>query len=423
MRSIGWGTVLPYFMVFYVLPITIMFVIGPHQNFTNPGNSLLLLFTVCAVLLFIKIFSRFHLSLPLNIFSRLPNIYRSKFFLTLTFCATLPLALVFSTTYGIGFRYSGEAISDSGPLAVVATIYRPFFSSLVLYYFLLMVSGAYISKTQRALISVHLVNWILFANGAVDIMWAMMALMIAFSGNSARRYLVSGNKINLKNLLKTVTIVLMSGLAVSGIVFLGFANKLGVEAAVIVFTEEFADRVLYYLYYRLAVFSSSLDLVLDRGLDFDLYSSVIENELENMAYRIGIIFQIPVERPDIEGMNRLNYLLLFNDPSASRAGASPGPIASFAYLPMLPFNLILASAYIAAVLNTYSRILKVSPQERLTIFAMLFFIIVNFTFFHNPIAAFTKIGPEMFRTAIYLLAMSLALRQCQRFRRRGLRRG
>jgi len=390
-----------------------MFVMGPHANFKNPGNAWLLFFTVTAVLLLAQFLTKFRFSLPLRLLDRLPNIYQSKAFLFVTFVAALPVAMLFSTAHGIGFRYSSVPLSESGPLAIIATIYRPYFCSLVIYYFLLIISGVEVSKMQRVLALGHLVNWFLFANGSVDLLWGVVILVIGCFGNQARRFFVSNNRLNLGNLSKRIVVALLCCLIAYGIVFFGFANKIGFDEAVLLFNSEFAGKILYYLYYRLAVFPSSLDLVLERGLDFDLYQMVFENELRNIGYRISIILQMPMARPDIEGLNRLNYLLLYTDPAAVSAGASPGPLASFAYFPALPLNLMLCSVYISIILNTYSRLIKVKIGERITVFTILFFIIINFAFLHNPISTFARVGPELFRTGVYLLAMSLAFRQAR----------
>lgn len=414
MKSISWGTTLPYFFIFYALPIMIMMIIGPHVNFTNPGRAWLLMVTLCSVLLLARFFSklRIRLSLPLNLFVNLPNIYRSNTFLFATFVAVLPTAVLFATSYGIDFRYSRNSLSESGLVAIAAVIYRPFFSSLILYYFLMIISSVDVTKTQRALILAHVSNWFLFANGAVDVVWAAVALMIGVLGNSARSLFVTNKQMTLLSLVMGAIVGLVSVFVISGVVFLGYANKLGFDESIIIFREEFFERVLYYLYYRLSVFPSSLDLVLGHVLDFGLYVSALDTLFDNILYRLSVILQIPVARPEIESLNRLNYMLLFQmADSNSNTGASPGPLASFAYYPMLPFNLIFCAAYIAIILNTYSRLIELRSRERLSIFAMLFFTILNFAFLHNPITAFTQIGPELFRTALYILAMSLAFKQ------------
>ena len=62
-----------------------------------------------------------------------------------------------------------------------------------------------------------------------------------------------------------------------------------------------------------------------------------------------------ISKPEINSINRLNYLYLYNDGIVdSRSGTSPGIIASFLYQFGSFFGIILASAYTSFVFKVSS---------------------------------------------------------------------
>lgn len=411
----GWYAVLPYFFGFYYFPIFLMFFFGAHNNFANDGNALFLVTVVTSVILISLLFGKLRFVLPVYYFSKLPNLLDSKlmFLIGLVF---LPISLYFFTQYGASFRYSGESLSESGPIPKLVTMYKGFFSAYVLYNFILAVTIKFRSLFSRITLLIHTINWMLCANGAVDILWILVALLIISKGGQSFHIFLSPMKqMTVRSFAHKIIIALLCIAGICGVVFFGFANKMGFDAAIELFRSDFVNRVLYYLYYRLSVFSSSFEILLLKGIDIDFYNQAVDSEIQLIKFRLGVIFGVVVDKPEIEGINRFNYLILFDNPRLPDAGATPGPIGTFAYFPFLPFNLLLCSLYVSMIANTYSRVLKIDTGYALSILGIAFLFVANFVFFHNPFSAFTKIGPELFRTLMFLYALGMALKINNRY--------
>jgi len=412
MKGLGWSVIAPYFTVFYLVPLIMMVFLGPHDNFINPGDTLTIFVVLMWVAICAFIFSRINISLPVNIASNLPLILENNAFTLILGFAILPLAVKFNMDFGISFRYSGEELSQSGALPQIITLYKSFFVGFVTYAFIISLGRRRLSPLFRLSLALHMLNWVLCANGAVDVIWIFIAVLIAFKGEGANKYLIVNTEDS--NILKTIMVVFLTAVAVFGVVFFGYANKAGFDAAYDIFMNEFTGRVIYYLYYRLVVFTSSLDLILQQGLDLKTNLLALELEYEVFVFRLGKIMGFYYPRPDIEGINRLNYLSLYLSPVQDRAGATPGPVASFGYIPFMPLNFIFCGFYIALIRNTYRKVILLPKNSTPTLLALLVFALIGFTFFHNPISAFTKIGPELFKTLFFIYVFGMIIKKSRR---------
>lgn len=411
-KRLSWIVILPYFFIFYVIPLILMSILGPHRNFLNEGNIFILFMVITWTAFFVYVFSKLQVRLPIKTFSYLPNIFEKNLFTILFALCVLPAAIKFNLDFGAGFRYSGEELSSSGALPQIITLYKSFFAGFVVYSFFKSMRGSNFSLKFRLSLFLHTFNWILCANGAVDIFWIITALLIVFKGSNSLNIFTS-TVVN-SSLLKRFVLIIVSATAVSGVIFFGFANKVGFDAAYEIFANEFFSRVIYYLYYRLSVFLSSLDLILAKGINIDFYLQAASIEIELFLYRLGVIFQFNFPRPSIEGINRLNYLLLYKDPSLDRAGATPGPLATFAYLPIFPLNFIIGALYISIIRNTFLSITLITIDRTVTIFSLLMFAIICFAFFHNPLSSFIKIGPELFKTLFLIYVFGAIFKSMKR---------
>lgn len=409
MKNIGWSVIAPYFVVFYAVPLIMMAFLGPHLNFINNGNILLLLAVLIWVFIVSLVFSRINISFPVYILSRFPSVFESGFFLIAIGVLVFPLAIKFQSDFGISFRHSSQALSEAGFLPQFITLYKSFFVGLVTYGFILVLRRIELSMFLRLGLGVHTLNWTLCANGAVDVLWVFLGFTLAIKGSGAGKLLLTN--MGEKGYFKVFFVLLISGFAVFGIIFFGYVNKVGFDAAYEIFANEFASRVIYYLYYRLVVFVSSLDMILERGLDVQTNLLAVKLEYDVFMYRLGIIFDFFYAKPEVKGINQLNYLTLYRYPANETSGASPGPIASFGYMPFLPINFVLAGFYIALIRNTCRKVFSIPNDTIPTFFSMLIFILIGFVFFHNPISAFTKVGPEIFKTVFFIYVFAMAIKK------------
>ena len=415
-KTIGQAAIFGYFGLFYFLPTVLMAFYGPHVNFVNNGNAFLC--AIISFMVFIFAFSfiyRTRIRIPTKWASPIPNFYENTWFILGVALVTFPIALNFRASYGSGFRYSGEELSASGFVPQYIVFYKALYYAYVFYWFLRILSGAKLSLSSRVGLVLHSVNWCLCANGAADVMWVGVAASIGIGTIRARRLFVvsMAERQATRGVLRKIFILFIFVFCILGVIFFGYVNKVGMDGAISLFTLSNANMIGYYLYYRLSVFVSSMEHLLSYGLDFDLYSRALNVLWDMVSYRFGVVLGVDVGRPEVTGLNHLNYYEIFSDPMRDRAGASPGVIGSFLYLPMLPFNLLFAAVYVGAVANSYTRSAPLGVGERPTIFAILFVTIASYSLFHNPIEAFIKIGPDVAKTFLILVALEKAYRKAK----------
>ena len=121
--------------------------------------------------------------------------------------------------------------------------------------------------------------------------------------------------------------------------------------------------------------------------------------LNNLSFRLdsilGGVFNI--SKPEINSINRLNYLYLSNGIVDSRSGTSPGIIASFLYQFGSFFGIILASAYTSFVF-------KVSTINDIKFFILKVFALI--LFFHGvfkaPFQAFLILDTNFLGLLLFL---------------------
>lgn len=410
-RSLGTASILAYFGLFYLLPLVLMEPLGPHTALRYEGDALLTGSVVLSVLALAFLFARSGIRLPTAWARRLPNIFEYEYLMLALVLLSLPVSWRFHSQFGVGFRYSGVGLANAGFVAQYMFLFKSFFFAFILYSFVCFLRGRRFSRMTRLVMLLSSVVWGLSANGSADIIWLAVALCMAVFGNSARHFFVSSKRQGtgaLRQMLRDSSlIVVLLGVAF-GIVLFGFANKSDVESALARFTADNLSSVVYYLYYRVSMFVASIESTLSYGFDWQFYARSIDVLGDMIGYRVRTIMGLEVIRPDLAGLNQLNYFEIYRYPSNMRSGASPGVIGSFLYLPFLPLNLILCSFYIAAVKNTYDRAASLGKSERLTVFTMFFMIFASFTLLHSPFESFLKVGPELLTALMILYALEKA---------------
>ena len=410
-RKVGATSILAYFSLFYFLPLILMVPLGPHPVFNYSGDVLISGTIVLLVLTLSFLFARTGVRLPTSWAARLPNIFEYKAVLFVFVLISLPISIRFYSEFGAGFRYSGIGLSNAGFVAQYMFLYKSFYYPFTLYCFFCFLGGHGLSRSTRSILFVGSIVWAFSANGSVDIIWLVVALSLAIFGDAARHYFVTGarSKESFFRLFgRNVVLVLLLFGTAFGIVFFGFANKSGVEAAIARFNVDNILGVGYYLYYRFSVFLAPIERTLSYGIDWEFYARSIDVLGEMISYRIKAIVGIDVLKPELGGINQLNYFEIYNYPTNMRSGSSPGVIASFLYLPIVPVNLVLSSLYIAAVMNSYDRAAPLKHYERPTVFTMFFMIFASFTLLHSPLEAFLKVGPELLTAVMVLYAFAKA---------------
>lgn len=410
-RKVGGAAIIAYFGLFYFLPVALMWPFGPHVNLKYDAEALLVATIVVFVFFLAFLFAKTGIRLPMAWARRLPNVFRYKLLLLLIVSVSLPVSVRFYNEFGAGFRYSGIGVASGGFVPQYMSLYKGFFFAYTLYWFVSILRGCAIDRSSRALLFVGAVVWGFSANGSADVIWLTVAVLVAVFGLKGRPYFVSnsaGRRTTMRDAVRGMLLVTLMLLSAFGVVLFGLANKSGLSDALNSFNTENLFFIGYYLYYRISMFVVAIETTISYGIDWQFYGRSIDVLSEMIGYRLRSLAGLDVVKPDLGGINQLNYFEVYRAPANTRSGASPGVIASFLYLPILPLNLVASAIYVAAIMNTYDRAAPLKSTERPTVFTMFFMIFASFALLHSPLEAFLKIGPELFATVLMLYALEKA---------------
>src|SRR3546814_19137405 len=101
---------------------------------------------------------------------------------------------------------------------------------------------------------------------------------------------------------------------------------MGVERALELFSLKNIGIISYYIYYRLAMFISATELILSRGFfDPSFYERSVRTMVSALRYRAEWVLGLSPIKPEVGGINQMNYYDLFKYPQNDRSGSSAGP--------------------------------------------------------------------------------------------------
>ncbi len=209
-----------------------------------------------------------------------------------------------------------------------------------------------------------------------------------------------------RRIVNVIIRCVLIAIAFVGLVFVGLANKIGIEEAFHrMTTQDGIFEIIYYLYFRISVHVISLAYVAQ-----DVVFSLTEQaksmliSADAIFYRWGILTLSGVERPEITSLNVLNYFNTYANPHPTKEiGSSPGPLASFLYIPIFPISLIAASLYTAIFISMLDRVGRMQVSVLSPKMALAFFLLM--VFLYSPIDTLTLIGPALISFILYGLAI------------------
>jgi len=348
-----------YLFMFFVIPF-LYHLFNPDAFITqfqgtNDFSSLIYVFILLALMLLS--YNLASLKLPRV---KLPTImFNSKLVLVLLLLFIMT-SIYFYINFSFKFRHTGEGLTAAGNDIIILSLLKIFFKTY------LFISLVYFLKTERVFghryvyLLIGLSFW-LSKSGSTDLPMIFVAIIFALKKQSflvkpikARRY-----KLKIFNNF-SVRIILLLFLGF-GVVFMGFANKLGFEKAQeVFFSEEGLPRVFNSTTLRLSTHYAS-NFGAYKAYEEGSYAitDAIPGTWNNMYSRAQYLFSgQAVERDRVWSINRANYLNLFNDHYKEKTGASPGIFASIYYTNNLFLGLLLIGLYIFVII----KILKVSLQ-------------------------------------------------------------
>jgi hypothetical protein len=333
---------------------------------------------------------------------------------TLLGLALLGLAVRFKIEYGINFRHSGPLFSQSDASAILLMFSKPYITAWFVYHIALNARGQHYryrrAQVQGVLFIAILILSLTAAMDVAPIAWG--ALFVLAGGRRLRALFVRPGRYRFK-IRHAVLVVLGApvavGLAVL-MVWIGYANKMGAEGTASLIKEVGVGKVAELTMVRTSSsYAAAIVFAEHNLLDFELYEQVWRVPLENVPYRLSLIFDKPLNRPVVTAIAQINYFTEA-EPAKERAGASPGLVASAFYAAPFPIGFLLIALYTIFVMRVINLpFAAMSGQPR--IIAALFAALFTYTLFESPLDYLVFVDPafsQLFLIPTAFVAASVA---------------
>jgi hypothetical protein len=316
----------------------------------------------------------------------------------------LLFSIYFKINYGIGFRHEYR-LRDAGRIVQVLWVFR---SVLMVYIFFLLsrfFSGKSPSVFNKLQLFFTAVAYFLSLNGSTDVFCILILCLFLFINKDRVKIFFFRQSISLRitTLIKGVCFFLGMGCVVFVVVFIGVANKIGSEQAVRFFLEiDLIKELVMSVILRLSTDYVSL-LNVYRGLfDYGIQQEVIIGYGQRIFDRINLLFPIlSIGLSDeINTVNRLNYLTIFNNKTLPIAGTSPGLLGSIAYLPIFPFNIIIIVMYSLFIIRAINRYFPMPARVLNLVSKFIILYFVGFLF-SSPLDLLVVFEPQVMYFALF----------------------
>ncbi|MBY4893454.1 hypothetical protein KUL25_11830 [Rhodobacteraceae bacterium N5(2021)] len=391
-RKFALRVVLFYCAVYYVLPFFVFITMG------NPLNRVIAYepnyyFGILYVLLFVIVFwmalrtPYVKLNFPSLGISKLAFSPRLGIVLALGFCL---FTYATRSIFGLDYRHTGDALAETGGLGFILVIMKTYFGVVLLVNYRLIDERNQVRLRSFASLLIA-VGYYFSIAGAFDIFFVAFALFTA-----TRRWR-EAFRLNTK-IVRQVSIAI-SPILLYLAVFVGTANKVGVEAA-FERLESLGD-ILMLMVTRLGYHFTSTSLHATENIfNFNLAFDALSELTRVVQYRLSVLIGIDgVEKPSVGTISRMNYLFI-SAFDRDRTGASPSMIGSIFYFPGAGF----AVFYYVFVLRAVLKLMwDIVGRKGLMWFCTLFCVILGNAFWDASLDALNPFSTGFVRLSLLFL--------------------
>ena len=368
------------------------------------GVNYSFLYVLFSIIFFLIIFFIVNRVIPFFYFSfKIKKISNIKSFLKWIFLILFFIsALNFSMNYGLNFRHSNR-LSETGFLVQILGFLRIIAIYIVFTYFTYIIRGNLLLIKDRIYLFILFFSYSLCITGSLHVVFLPIVLMLVFLSNNKLKIILINQNISMKKAILFFGIALIISI---GVVFVGIANKIGVEKTFNLFIDsEMLDYILSLVSMRVSTsYFSLLIMAHDHIFNYDLQFNIYMMHLQNFLDRLMFIMSISdyTNTQEIQSINRFNYLILFKNDISNTAGAAPGLIASIFYLPIFPINFLLMSIYLVMIF----RILNIYiGYKKLSFIAIVIIYYFLFVFFEAPPLILRIIDPMSLYFTLFIFGV------------------
>lgn len=245
--------------------------------------------------------------------------------------AFLLVSVLFFRNFDSSFRHTGY-VSEGGIVIYLLYVLKPICLYLVLRVIFLIAQGCVIPATHR--VCCFLIGWgcILSLTGSLHILGVIASFVAAFSGYSFVSQSLNPRKFAKYAFFSAVVFLL--------ILYTGLSNKMGHESTIDLFVDsEFKIVQLVALRGSTSFVSGSVMAPISIEQPLDVEGLI--GTWQTFVYRLDILLPFSLNSGQyLVAINRINYERIDRHADLKRAGASPGLVASFLYLPLFPLPML-----------------------------------------------------------------------------------
>lgn len=372
--KVGMQVFLLYVGLYYFIPV----VFGVFYDFSyldyldgNPNYYFAPIYIVFYLLVFLFLYIYIpHIKIP---FKKIEiKFFFSPYAFFLVSCFFLLLSYKFFNEYGFQYRHKGDPISESSSYIKILLFLR-MLVNIYLIYLLSAMSFSY--RVSR----IDVINLLLIGSGIVlslttsfDVVIVFFILLLLIYHFFNINFLFNENRYSIsKNILSFGFLLLV----VLSVLFFGVANKIGAESAFSYLAGGGLWGMLEVILQRLSIFFYSTAYLIEYNLfNSDLQLNSLAGNLDNFSYRINVLLDTGVSRPDLASTARVNSELIYANPN-ERNGAAPGLIGSSIFLPFFPLNIFVSALYVVITVKIIDSLFAVGTKLK---FIPCFFVMTIF---------------------------------------------
>ncbi|WP_226635056.1 hypothetical protein [Brevundimonas poindexterae] len=276
---------------------------------------------------------------------------------------TLILAMSFlaisawsSLTLGSGFRQTGDALSEVGILGYLLVLGKTVMGTSIIVHYRMIKEGFEVKFRAFVLLIIALAFGV-NVQSSFDIIIALCAYVGAtYSFRRSMKFTGSlSGKLSL----------IAAPLLVALIFFVGKSNKIGVEETLQIMSDGDAFFQAFLQRYSFHMYSLSTH-VSENFFNFGLAGEAIREVTSVMWFRIGSLFGLSVERPEMGSIARMNFFVLA-DFYKDRVGASPSMLGSLFFFPGAGLAIFYYVFILRFIISLFWKIMGVTMENWLFI--------------------------------------------------------
>ena len=329
--------------------------------------------------------------------------YQYKLFNYLMALTYLMLSIRFYFEFGLSFVHSGTSMSDVSSYIILFYSMKPIVIYFLFYEFLRLLNSQTIFTTDRLLLSILAIASVFGLSGSMEIIFLSLIFFFILIPPSKKVNLFMGNtrRINFKTVL-TYFLSFIIGICV---IFVGYANKLGTEKSLDLFTDSNVRvELIKELFIRFGnSYASLICMVNNHLIELSLQVKAIKIPIEVFKFRLSVLFNLEFQKPEIFNVSRLNYLTTYKD-FHLKAGASPGLLASTFFLPLFPLNILILILILKKNIESIND--AIPKEKRVSILGIILIFIFTIPLFESPIDYLIIFDPSVMALFFYFSVLS-----------------